>query len=249
MRRSVRSWTLLGAGVCALLAGALPAAATEPGAAVPAAAVRAPERLQPQESIPELDAPGDAQEVVYGPDYVTRPSQGTFSVTAPQYTRITRLDFDCPPCTVALAADGSTATMRTPQGKGWRFGTPIRIWLKADPNTPMAGGRYRGTFRLDSDQQPLVADITEGDQGFFGVQPEDAPGRGGALVGGLTPDGPADDAGIRVGDVITSFNNTPVTSAADLRGARIDKVRSGATVPVTYKRPSGTTRTVQVTLD
>ncbi|GAB2731153.1 S1C family serine protease [Kitasatospora kifunensis] len=247
MRRSVRSWTILGVGACTLLAGALPAAATAPGTAH-TAATRAPARLQPQENIPELDAPGGPESVEYGPDYVTRPSQGTFSVTAPQYTRITAVDFDCPPCTEVIASDGSAATVRTPQGR-WRFGTPIRIWLKADPNAPLAGGRYQGTFRLDSDQQPLVADITEGEQGILGVQPEDNPGGGGARVRSVTPDSPADNAGIRVGDVITSFNNTPVNNAADLRNARIGKVRSGAVVPVTYKRPNGSSRTVQVTLD
>ncbi|MEV7603522.1 PDZ domain-containing protein [Kitasatospora sp. NPDC089797] len=71
----------------------------------------------------------------------------------------------------------------------------------------------------------------------------------GALIDKVAPGSAADDAGIRAGDVITSFNNTPVRDAASLRAAREGKLRVGATIPVTYRRPDGAVRTVQVTLE
>ncbi|MYV97743.1 PDZ domain-containing protein [Streptomyces sp. SID3343] len=244
----VGPWTILGVGVCVLLPIAFhPVAAT---ASTPAAAhttLRAPAGLQPQREIPELDAPGEAREVVYDPDHRSRPSQGVFTATAPEHTRILDLDLDCPSCDVDIARDGSTATAWTPPGR-WNFVTPVRVLLRADADAPLAGGEYSGTFSLDDDEQPLVV-ITEGEQGILGLQHEDTPDRSGARVRGVTRESPADRAGIRVGDVVTSFDGKPVTNAADLRAARIGRVRSGAEVPLTYRQQDGTTKTVRVTLD
>jgi serine protease Do len=44
-------------------------------------------------------------------------------------------------------------------------------------------------------------------------------GESGLEVTNVDPDGPAADAGIRVGDVLEEVNGTPVTSSADVRAA------------------------------
>jgi S1-C subfamily serine protease len=72
----------------------------------------------------------------------------------------------------------------------------------------------------------------------------DASVQSGALAQQVTPGGPADKAGIRQDDVITSIGGVPVISAATfwaaMRGQRI-----GATVPVTILR-AGKTLTIRV---
>ncbi len=208
-------------------------------------------RIPPQQNVPELDAPGDAKTVTYPPDNRARRGPGTFTVTAPAHTRITALDMRCAAtgtCTVTLAPDGTTATARLRPGR-WTYTSPVTVTLQALTDAPLPRAQYTGTFDVDGEQQPLTVTITEGTQGGLGLKSKDAPGGAGALVASTTPGGAADNAGIREGDIITSLNNTPVTNAAQLRDARLGKLRSGAVVPVTYRQPNGTTRTVQVTLD
>ncbi|MFF0869967.1 PDZ domain-containing protein [Nonomuraea sp. NPDC003560] len=222
-------------------------ALTLPGVAQ--AASLAAVRILPQQEVPELDAPGAAKAVTFPPDQRTRPAPGTFVFTAPPHTRITRLEMDCRPrpCAEAIATDGSTATARTPPGR-WRWRTPVRVWLQADPNAPMPRARYSGSLTVDGEQQPLDVIITEGEQGTWGIQPKDAPNNSGALVTATWPGGPADKAGIRPDDVIISFNGKTITNASQQRAARIGQVRAGATVPVIYRRPDGSVRTTDVTL-
>jgi len=98
-------------------------------------------------------------------------------------------------------------------------------------------------------------------QGFIGVSsmtvtlPTRQRGTGGAsglLVTGVVPDGPADAAGVLVGDVIVAFGDAPVTEADDLltrlrghqvgQAATLTMLRGGTTVPVTVTvgtRPRG----------
>ncbi|MFC4016002.1 PDZ domain-containing protein [Nonomuraea purpurea] len=156
---------------------------------------------------------------------------------------------DCRPrlCAEAIAADGSTATIRTPPGR-WRWRTPVRVWLQSDPNAPMPRARYSGSLNVDGEQQPLDVIITEGKQGVWGIAPQDTPDNSGALVTATWPGGPAEKAGIRAGDVIIAFNGKTITNASKQRAARIGQVRAGATVPVTYRRPDGSVRTTEVTL-
>jgi putative serine protease PepD len=81
------------------------------------------------------------------------------------------------------------------------------------------------------------------------IDPADAQASGqvpGALIQSLVPGGPADQADLRPGDVITKVNDVPIEGVDDLVAAtRLHKV--GEVVTVTYRRGSDT-RTVSVTL-
>ncbi|MFE4368716.1 PDZ domain-containing protein [Streptomyces sp. NPDC056835] len=253
--RSLRSWALASLTTAVLLAGALPAAAahpctTPPGRSTAAAATAGAGVIPAQQNVPELDAPGAPGTVVFPPDKRSRPGPGRFTVTAPLHTRITALGMRClgnGRCSVAIAADGSTATVTLPPGR-WTFANPVHVTLRATPDAPLSGGQYAGSFAAGGEAQPLNVVITEGIQGALGITRKDTPDRSGALVASVVPGGAADTAGIRTGDVITAFNDTPVSTANELRDARLGKLRESAVVPVTYRRPDGTVRTVQVTL-
>ncbi len=69
----------------------------------------------------------------------------------------------------------------------------------------------------------------------------------GALIGDLVPNGPADTAGIRRGDVITHINDTPIDDYNDLRN-RISQSPVGQSVQLTLIRKKKT-KTVSVTVD
>lgn len=68
----------------------------------------------------------------------------------------------------------------------------------------------------------------------------------GVLVGDVTDDGPAKDAGIKAGDIIVQFNGDPVSDANTLRFA-VAKEEPGVRVPVVVFR-NGSKRTIRVTL-
>jgi S1-C subfamily serine protease len=71
-------------------------------------------------------------------------------------------------------------------------------------------------------------------------------GQAGALVEYVAPGSPADDAGVTLGDVITSVAGRPVTSPATAAAA-IRSQRPGATVAIGLDR-LGASMTVSVTL-
>ncbi|MFP4141387.1 MAG: M28 family peptidase, partial [Phycisphaerae bacterium] len=75
-----------------------------------------------------------------------------------------------------------------------------------------------------------------------------APGRatGGFGIGRVVPDGPADQAGLQAGDVITAIGDHDVTDAFTLR-ATLRKFKPGQTVLVTLRR-DGESKTLNVTL-
>ena len=68
----------------------------------------------------------------------------------------------------------------------------------------------------------------------------------GALVDSVTPGGAAELAGLRSGDVITSFNGVPITSAVDLT-AQVRTLAAGDSAEVIYVR-SGSAQSVTVTV-
>lgn len=81
---------------------------------------------------------------------------------------------------------------------------------------------------------------------FLGVSVHTANGHG-ALVEGLLPGGPAADAGITPGSVVTSVNGTKVTSPDSLK-AQLQTLNPGDKATVTWTTRSGSSRTVTVQL-
>jgi putative serine protease PepD len=80
---------------------------------------------------------------------------------------------------------------------------------------------------------------------YLGVEIADADA-GGALVGGVESNSPADDAGLRQGDVITKVDDTDITNSASLTAA-IRSHEPGDQVTVTYTR-GGDEHTARVRL-
>jgi putative serine protease PepD len=68
----------------------------------------------------------------------------------------------------------------------------------------------------------------------------------GAVINEVSSNGAAQQAGIRSGDVITSFNGVPITGATDLT-AQVRALAAGSTAAVVYQR-DGEDFTVEVTL-
>jgi len=68
----------------------------------------------------------------------------------------------------------------------------------------------------------------------------------GAYIDSVTPGGPADLIGLRAGDIVTQFNQLPITNRVDLT-AQVRTLTGGTTTTITYVR-QGQTYTSQVTL-
>lgn len=84
---------------------------------------------------------------------------------------------------------------------------------------------------------PSAAGPTPPADMVLGVEVVDAE-KSGALVVGVHVPGPGYTAGLVRGDVLLTFDGTPVESAADLVRA-VDRARPGATVTVTVRHESG----------
>ena len=69
----------------------------------------------------------------------------------------------------------------------------------------------------------------------------------GASVQGVVSGSPADKAGLAEGDVITSVNGSPVSSASDLSN-RLESDHPGDSCPAPVDRRSGQTHSATVTL-
>ena len=120
-----------------------------------------------------------------------------------------------------IATDGSAD-----QSSGVGFAVPIDL-VKSSLKTLEAGGKVR--------------------HAYLGVATGDASSAAaGATVSGVTSGGPADDAGLRTGDVVTGLGSVDVADSNDLVAA-VAAHRPGDQVQLTVKRGSET-RQLTVTL-
>jgi serine protease Do len=71
--------------------------------------------------------------------------------------------------------------------------------------------------------------------------------RQGALVGDVVPDGPAEKAGLKSGDVVLEFNGKAVRDSRQLK-LQVARVKPGENVPVTVLR-NGSSKTLNVAVD
>ena len=120
-------------------------------------------------------------------------------------------------------------------------------------NTAVAAdGAQNIGFAIPIDKAKSLADRLKTGQGpapvaFLGVSTtEPMDGSGGAQVVEVVSDGPAQKAGIRIGDLIVSFDGKPVAGADTLSGL-VQTRQPGDTVQVVVER-NGSSRTVSVTL-
>ena len=120
-------------------------------------------------------------------------------------------------------------------------------------NTAVAAdGAQNIGFAIPIDKAKSLADRLKSGQGpaptaFLGVSTtETEDGSAGALVVSLVPGGPAERAGINVGDLVVTFDGKPVSGADTLSGL-VQGRQPGDTVQVVVER-NGSSRTVSVTL-
>jgi membrane-associated protease RseP (regulator of RpoE activity) len=197
-------------------------------------------------AVPDLDAPGPAKPVDFPPDRQVH-GPGRVTIQAPQYTRITQVDWRCSglACPATIAADGSSATVDIQGRANWIW--PWTVYVAANDDAPMAGGRFSGSLTFEGVTVPLEVNITPGTPGAFGGYVTSLPGGGGARVRFVDPDSNAATAGFMVDDIITSVGGQSVTSSASLNAALANK-RAGITVPVGVRR-NGTAMTLQYAID
>lgn len=82
-------------------------------------------------------------------------------------------------------------------------------------------------------------------RGFLGVLPQDMdaalaqtfklPNQSGALISEVVPDGPADKAGVRVGDIVTELNHKPVADSRHFR-MQVGETAPGTSVAIKLLR-------------
>ena len=117
---------------------------------------------------------------------------------------------------------------------GVSFAIPIEIALGVAKELQASGKVTRG--RIGVAAQPLTRELA---QAFGLKQPQ------GALIASVDKGGPADKAGIRVGDVVTRYNGTPVEAMNDLPRL-VAASKPGETATITVWR-DGTEQQITLT--
>ena len=125
---------------------------------------------------------------------------------------------------------GINSQIESSSGDGGRAATPA----SASPSPRRSSARRRDAERGRNRRH-----------GYLGVSPGDAAG-GGAEIGSVTAGGPADDAGLRAGDVIVKVGGTAVKDSAAL-GTAVDRLAPGTHTTLRVRRDTGVT-SVSVTI-
>lgn len=120
---------------------------------------------------------------------------------------------------------------------------------------PQLGGQANGIgFAISSNMAKDIAvqlvrygHVVNSHRAFLGVSLFSVSGSTGALVASVEPGGPAADAGIRAGDLITAVDGNPTSSDSAL-GDVLANLQPGQKVQVNIVRQSGAVATVIVTL-
>lgn len=109
---------------------------------------------------------------------------------------------------------------------------------------------------FSGDGGPMVWALSLDNRARLGVIVRTEPGDGddqGARLQGVTPNGPADDAGLRAGDVITKVNGVSLAGARPTPGDRlielVNDLDDGDTVHVEYRRDGRTATTNVIARD
>jgi putative serine protease PepD len=118
---------------------------------------------------------------------------------------------------------------------------------------PQVGGSAPGIgFAISSNRAKTIADqliaggkVTNSGRAYMGVQLRD--GTAGPVIVAVTAGGPADKAGLVVGDIVLSIDGIPTPDSATLVSA-IATHKPGDTVKLQVQHQSGTTATISVTL-
>lgn len=119
--------------------------------------------------------------------------------------------------------------------QGLSFAIPINVARHVAEQLKTTGHASRGWLGV------AIQDVDQGLADAFGL---DSPT--GALVSSLSEDGPAAVAGLKPGDIITTFNGSTVSQSADLPGF-VGLIPAGSTVELTLLR-EGKELTMDVTI-
>ena len=112
-------------------------------------------------------------------------------------------------------------------GQGIGFAIPVNLARTIAEQLKTKGGVSRGWLGV------AIQDLTPEMAEHFGIQ-----GKQGALVADVTKGGPADEAGLRRGDVIVSWDGKPIEESHDLP-LRVANTPIGRTVEVKVLRDGG----------
>jgi putative serine protease PepD len=137
---------------------------------------------------------------------------------------------------------------------GELIGVNVAIASAGGNNTGTQSGSIGVGFAIPANLAKRVADeiIATGSasHGLLGATVKDATSDTsdtvGAEIGEVTGGGAAETAGIKPGDVVTAFNDLPITGATDLT-AQVRALAAGTTTSLTYTR-DGSSHTVDVKL-